>query len=512
MDAHRFDIRIAADNRLLVDIRDFVIPLNKITLLFGESGIGKSLIARSVYGLLDPEEFEITINNQPYEQYLESDETRTIRKKGFFVFQEPSSHLNPLLPLRTQLSEGSLSNAPDNREVLTELWKGTDETQIERLLDVYPKPHRPSGGEKQRMFLAMALTKIDLALSTTQENSHGYFVFDEPTGNLDNRSRDLFLSLLFSRFQKRRFTTLLITHDYSMISEVTRTHRRFIEHVSFRELRLHHGALSLKEFQPETYLGWLDLQRRERKANRSVERSNPLICVESDVEIFGRKLAISKDRAGTKPTPLEIFPGTMSYLKAPSGTGKTTLAKLMMGLIQDGRIRIDLQGESLTEKTPRSFWRERIWGKRIALAFQHADEALNPRSSVAEVFHGLPSRTKVTVEDIRSVLGELFDEELTDDFLGKKVANLSGGQKQRVNLLRSLFLDTDVLILDEPLNGLDLETTTRVLAMVREKLRGGKGILIISHNEEIFDAMIPEENVYYLIDKDAIAAEKRTSW
>ncbi len=498
MNTLRFDIRIATDDRTLVDIRDFQLPLNRITFLFGESGIGKSLIARAIYGLLDPDEFTITINDEPYKEYLKKPETQEIKKNSFYVFQEPSSHLNPLMPLETQIKEGSLAQAPDDREILDRLLEGSDADEVRKLLDVYPKPYRPSGGEKQRIFLVMALKKIDLMLGDGSVTTPHAFVFDEPTGSLDNHFRNIFLSLLFKRFQQQHFTSLLITHDYSMVSKVTRSYRSFAERVSFKELSLRNGKHALSDFQPETYIGWLDTQKKESASRIPTNESKPLLRVESGVEVFGQRLAISRDREGTQPSALEIFPGTIVYAKAPSGTGKTTLVKLMMGLIRGKNLHMALDGDTLTEHTSRSFWQKKIWGRKMTLVFQHADEALNPRATVMETFQGLPSEKRITREGVRQSLGELFDFEISDEFMDKQVSRLSGGQKQRLNLLRSLFLNTDILILDEPLNGLDFESTTRVLAMIREKQRAGKGILLISHNEEIFDALIPRDHIYHL--------------
>ncbi len=85
------------------------------------------------------------------------------------------------------------------------------------------------------------------------------------------------------------------------------------------------------------------------------------------------------------------------------------------------------------------------------------------------------------------------------------MARLSGGQKQKLNLLRGLFLETQLIILDEPLNGLDFDSTTRVLLMLRQRLRRGNAILVISHNEEIFDSQVREEDVYYLSEKHGVS-------
>jgi ABC-type glutathione transport system ATPase component len=494
-----FTIRIAAGSRNLVDIDRFGIRENAVTFLFGESGIGKSLISRALFGLLAPEEYEIRINNESYERYVCGPWPAAFQENGFFVFQEPSTHLNPLLTIASQLHEGSLANAPDESPILRQLWSGVDDKTIRGLLEVFPKPYRPSGGEKQRMLLAMAFKKMDMMLAGPQPERPSLFVFDEPTGSLDNHFRDLFLAMLFSRFRRRPFTVLLISHDYSMISHVQGTYADLTGGISYKELVSHSGTLALENFLPETYLDWLAKQHPDPPVRGAASHADPLVSVESRVEVFGRTLTITRDKNGMKEAPMQIKRGSMVYLKAPSGTGKTTIVKLMMGLVSGSRFRMTLGNSALTERTPREVWRQQIWGKRMTMVFQHADEALNPRSTVEETFAGLPSREKQTREHVVHTLRELFDpEDVTDEFMMKEVRLLSGGQKQRLNLLRGLFLDTDVLIVDEPLNGLDFVSTTKVIAMLHQKQQEGKGILLISHNEEIFDRQVPEENVYCL--------------
>jgi len=498
MPPERFDVRIASSDRTLVDIDGFAIPENRITFLFGESGIGKSLLTRALYGLLDPEEFQVVVNGEPYPSYLRRDETREWNKNGFFVFQEPSTHLNPLLTLRTQLDEGSLRASPDDSGILQRLWDAADTGEIDELLSVYPKPHRPSGGEKQRMFLVMALKKIDLFLKSNRAGDNSIFIFDEPTGSLDNHYRDVFLALLFNRFRVRPFTILLITHDYSMISQVARSHQDLMGLVSFKEMHLRSGRLLMEEFQPSVYLGWLDGQRNDAVGSQPAADAGPLLRVEGGMRVFGQDLAVSRDARGTDACPLDIHAGSLVYLKAPSGTGKTTMMKMIMGLIRGDHLRMELDGTTITERTPAKVWRDHLWGRKLTMVFQHADEALNPRSTVAEAFQGLPFRAEMTEQVIEGILSELFDFEITGEFLRRPVSALSGGQKQRLNLLRSLSLNTDILLLDEPVNGLDFESITRVLSMIRARQKSGKGILLVSHNEEIFDALVSPEHVYYL--------------
>ena len=491
-----FNITIAKHGRNLVQVSDFQIDENRIMFLFGESGIGKSLLAKAIYGILSSEEFDITINGESYDRYCSKSKTKEIQQNSFFMFQEPSSHFNPLLTIGSQLNEGSLINRLQHSDILQRLWETTDNNIIKKMLKVFPKPYRPSGGEKQRFLLTMAFLKIEILLEIMPENAKTLFVFDEPSGSLDNHFRDIFLSILFEKYQKRIFTALLITHDYSVISAVQNIGSKILKDISYKELVLKRKELKLNDFKPEHYTNWLKSQGVSKISGVPIRAKRSLLRVESGVEVFGRKLVLSKDKTGSS-CPLEINPFTMVYLKAPSGVGKTTFAKSIMGLIKVRHLKIFLNGILLTENTPKRFWQNRIWGKQMAITFQHADEALNQNSTVIGTLSGLPVK-KSTAEDINQMLRELFGDDVDDKFLNMKVKYLSGGQKQKLNFLRSLVLDTDILILDEPLNGLDFESIMKVLSMLKEKQKSGKGILLISHNEEIFDAIVPEESVYYL--------------
>ncbi|MFH0989438.1 MAG: ATP-binding cassette domain-containing protein [bacterium] len=493
MNERSCNIRISYGKRELVAIDDFRLAESSLNVLLGESGIGKSLIARAIAGLLDPDELDITMNRKPYSDYLQSSEAQEIRRNGFFVFQEPSSHLNPLMMLRNQLNEGSLAAAPDDSAMMERLWGKSSSTRFQDVLDVYPKPYRPSGGEKQRILSAMAFKKI----STLLEHPEGaLYVFDEPTGNLDDSLRNEFIDLLIETLRQRRITALLITHDYSMINRLTTAYPDFQKQIIFKELVLNRGQLNLRAFLPEEYLDWLE--SRKSKMLRMVKR-DPILKFESGAKIFGRRLMISRDPRGKDQAPLELRRGAMTYLKAPSGTGKTTVVKLMMGLLKPEKMKMSLNGREYTEKSSKKIWQQQLWGRELTMVFQHADEALNQNATVRDVFAGLPLPA-MDDEAIIRLLSEFFDEEADREFLGKRVAHLSGGQKQRLNLLRSLSLDTDVVILDEPLNGLDFAGAVKVITKIEERMcgDGGAAFLIISHNEEIFDALVPKDNLFYL--------------
>lgn len=490
-----YAVHVSVNRRSLVSIDKYSIRQAAITFLFGESGIGKSLINRTIYGLLPPDEFTYDVNGVSGEEYARAARTREILATGFFVFQEPSTHLHPLLTIGEQLREGSLAEDTHEQAILTELWAGALSSSPSELLTVYPKPFRPSGGEKQRILLAMAFKRIDRWTAGSVAGDPPLFVFDEPTGSLDNRFRDIVLAMLFQRYRTRPFTAVVISHDYSMVSTIRRDYADLSSSIDYKELRMKDEQLELTPFEPETYLRWL---RRQTVPAPKTTDAGIVGKVDSSISVFGRHLMVLQGANGGTPMPLVFRKGSMTYLKAPSGMGKTTLVKVMMGLLRADRFRMEFKGEVLTEKTPEAFWRDHIWGRSMTMVFQHADEALNQQSTVAGTFHGLPLRFPRTRSALTEFLEHLFPPDVIRDILDRKVSRLSGGQKQRLNLLRGLALQTDLLILDEPLNGLDFESSVRVLEMLRRRLDGGSAILVISHNEEIFDSQVRPDDVYYL--------------
>ncbi|HHJ53696.1 MAG TPA: ATP-binding cassette domain-containing protein [Caldithrix abyssi] len=447
----------------------------------------------------------IRINGLPNEQYVRAPRVTQFRRNGFFVFQEPSTHLNPRMPIIQQLQEGDLAAENDQQTILSGLWSEPPDSRnhsatrdlqrqelLHAVLHTYPSPFRPSGGEKQRILLAMALKKLHLVPPELET----LYVLDEPTGSLDDARRDVFLNMLFAEFQRRPFTILFITHDYSIISQMYRHFEHLIPETVFHELKRTSGRfVKMIAFAPDRYLKWI---AELKPVKSSVRKAKPVLRIDSDYRVFGRRLSLFRAGDSNQPASLELFPGQMAYLKAPSGLGKTTLVKSVMGFIKPDRLRAELCGFPVSEKTPANFWAKQIWGRRAGLVFQHADEALNPKSTVFQTFVGLPLKKRLTRDMLLSALQEIFEAKLSPSFLDQKVAHLSGGQKQRLNIMRTLIIDLELVILDEPFNGLDLSAVKKVLSIINRKRRNGTAFLVIAHNEEIFSRLIPEQSTYLL--------------
>ncbi len=484
-----FDVAVHTGGTVLARTDNMVIEPGKINFLFGESGIGKTLISKAVSGRLYSTDYRAVVNLQPYDQYLESARCRAMMRGGYYVFQEPSSHLYPLMPIEEQLQQGARADAAAVHEIAAYFWPDG----FEDLLAVYPQPNRPSGGEKQRLFLVMAFLRIRRFIADKALRD-SLFVFDEPTAYLDVSQRDRFLDYLLIHHRKKPFTAQIITHDYSVIGELKIAHPRDSVPVVFRELKRTESGLQNTLFDPQRYLEWIDVS--PVTAARA-DAAEPLLTVHSGFSIFNRRYAFLR-HDGLPAESLTIASGEMVYLKAPSGAGKTSVAKMICGLLPAKGLDLRIQEHRLIDATPTEYWKRCLWGRRLVMAFQHADEALNPNARVMDVFTSLSRKPRMNRRQILSHLQTLFDRPAAETLILKKIRYLSGGEKQRINLLRVLAVDAPLMIFDEPFNGLDFEATCRVTAWLEALQKTGKGILIISHNEAVIQRMVPDRFIYHL--------------
>jgi molybdate transport system ATP-binding protein len=147
------------------------------------------------------------------------------------------------------------------------------------------------------------------------------------------------------------------------------------------------------------------------------------------------------------PFMLEVsleFGAGATALYGPSGAGKTSVLELIAGLRTPQRGRIELHGRDVTDVPPRL--------RRVGYVPQ--DDALFPHMSVRQnVFYSRGLKPAAHVIDVLEI-GPLLD---------RSVKRLSGGERKRVALARALLSDPEVLLLDEPLSGVDVALRDRVL-------------------------------------------------
>jgi oligopeptide/dipeptide ABC transporter ATP-binding protein len=183
--------------------------------LVGESGSGKSLTALSIMGLLPSAASvaggQIMLGAEDLLRKTRADLVQTRGRRVAMVFQEPMTSLNPVMTIGRQLTEGMefhlrMGRAAAEARVL-ELLRLVGLTMPERRLRQYP--HQLSGGMRQRVMIAMALTcEPDLIIA------------DEPTTALDVSIQAQIIALLLDIKARLGTAILLITHDLGVVAEM----------------------------------------------------------------------------------------------------------------------------------------------------------------------------------------------------------------------------------------------------------------------------------------------------
>ena len=194
------------------------------------------------------------------------------------------------------------------------------------------------------------------------------------------------------------------------------------------------------------------------------------------VAIDIRNIALSFGTTSVlKDINLHIEPGEFFALLGPSGSGKSTLLRLIAGFNQHQRGELLIDGKDVTGTAP--------WLRNVGMVFQ--SYALWPHMTVAQnVAFGLEAR-KLPGAEIRKKVHEALELVDLTGLAERRPGQLSGGQQQRVAIARTLAIEPQVLLLDEPLSNLDakLRTQTRH-ELVELQRRLGLTTIFVTHDQE----------------------------
>lgn len=171
-----------------------------------------------------------------------------------------------------------------------------------------------------------------------------------------------------------------------------------------------------------------------------------------------------------------------------SGTGKTTLARILAGIepASFGRIKYrDRDLRSLDGAERRRFRR------RVQMVFQNPEGSLNPRKTIERSLHEVLRLTGMPKDKGTDlILDKLENVGLSSEVLDRFPSQLSGGQNQRVALARVLLLEPEFLILDEPTSALDISARAQLLQLLKSlQQTQNLGYAFISHEPEIIRFM-----------------------
>ena len=251
--------------------------------------------------------------------------------------------------------------------------------------------------------------------------------------------------------------------------------------------------LFFKPALDEVYKDLVELDKIKVKCNDNENLESNNIIFETKISI--NNLSFSYEKSAPQilnNVDFSIMKGSAVGLVGPSGAGKTTLADIIMGLLEpcDGKITVD--GKNIRDNI-------RSWQKQIGYVPQNiylSDDTI--RNNVA---FGIPEK-EIDDDKVWQALRKAQIEEFVknskeglDTCVGDRGVRLSGGQRQRIGIARALYNDPELLVLDEATSALDNETEEAVMQAI-ESLHGEKTMIIIAHRL----STIEKCDVVYCVD------------
>ncbi len=552
-----------------VDGVSFDIARGKTFALVGESGCGKSMTALSIMKLVPKPAGEI-VDGQILldgEDLCQMPEVamRILRGNRIsMIFQEPMTSLNPVMTIGDQIRETLEYHLRLNKKAAKisaiELLELVGIPDPEQRYSEYP--HQISGGMKQRVMIAMALSgEPDLLIA------------DEPTTALDVTIQAQILDLLRKLQKERGMAILLITHDLGIVAEMAdevavmyageiveqRDRAAFFakpQHPYSQKLL---SALPGKNKRGETLeviRGTVPPLNRPFTNCRFVNRCDSAwaLCEQSipswtALQMGGirchlqefpeRRIQLVHTPGGTQNTEgaapeerallqisnlkvhfpiqkgffkrvvgqvkavdgvsLKVDPGRTVALVGESGCGKTTTGKAILQLIPQSGGEILFEDEDLSRLSNTAL---RLRRRDFQIIFQDPYSSLNPRMLVGDIIKEGVKALKIEIENDTddAWLDELLAQVgLPADAKHRYPHEFSGGQRQRICIARVLAVRPKLIVCDEPTSALDVSVQAQVLNLLKElQATYGLAYLFITHDLSVVDYFAHEVAVMYL--------------
>lgn len=498
----------------------FSVFAGKTLAIVGESGSGKSVSSLSLMKLLPKEKAVFTsgrfildqslLADDRKEQVIEPDDTLLEKLRGrriAMIFQEPMTSLNPVMTCGKQVEEILIKHLRIPREKARlrslALFEEVKLPRAESMLDAYP--HQLSGGQRQRVMIAMAIACEPKLL-----------IADEPTTALDVTVQHEILQLLKQLQHKRGMGMIFITHDLGVVEEIAddilvMKKGQIVEYGKAGDV--------LQRPQHEYTRGLLQCRPRAEAKNlrlltvRDFEATpNPVAATRQQKQrsenIFLNVVGLSKTYQSTSlfnkntaevravdNVSFHIQKGETLGLVGESGCGKTTLSRMLLGLIPatQGKIEYSLSDGLTRDIVSLSAYELRNIRKEIQIIFQDPYSALNPKHTIA---YALTEPMKVhgiggTDDGRRQLALELLDKVgMMPQHIDRYPHEFSGGQRQRIVIARALACKPSFIICDESVSALDVSVQAQVLNLLNDlKQEFDLTYLFISHDLRVVHYM-----------------------
>ncbi|CAB3870528.1 ABC transporter ATP-binding protein [Achromobacter animicus] len=511
-----------------VDNLDFDVRPGRTLAIVGESGSGKSVTSMAIMRLTDYNGGRISTgqilfrdgDDREVDLTQASDEQmRAIRGNDIaMIFQEPMTSLNPVFTIGDQIAEAimlhqqlSRSAARQSARKLLEKVRLPD---AEQLLDRYP--HQLSGGMRQRVMIAMALSCQPRLL-----------IADEPTTALDVTIQAQILNTIRELQRDLGTAVIFITHDMGVVAEmaddvVVMLRGKKVEQGTVQDIfnapkhpytrallaavpRL--GSLTGRDLPlrtPQTVLEGDTLREvGETREQDTASYDEPVLRVDKlttrfDVghNLFGR---VTHRVHAVEQVSFDVYPGETLALVGESGSGKSTIGKTLQQLVAPTSGAVRYNGQDVFSMD--SAGRQRL-RQEIQYIFQDPYASLDPRKTVAfSIAEPIRTHGLLTGEDaIARRVGELLEQVgLKPEHATRYPHEFSGGQRQRVCIARALASNPKLIIADESVSALDVSIQAQILNLLMDLQKDrGLSYLFITHDMAVVEKVSHRVAVLYL--------------
>ena len=498
----------------------FEIAAGETVAIVGESGSGKSVSSLSLMRLVEYGGGEISGGRLMFDRgttgqvdlrNMTPKEMRSIRGCEIgMIFQEPMTSLNPVFTVRRQLTEGlrlhmGMSKAQANARAI-ELLRQVRIPEPERRLSQYP--HELSGGMRQRVVIAMALSCEPRLL-----------IADEPTTALDVTIQAEILGLINKLKTDNGTAVMFITHDMAVVAQMA---DRVV--VMFRGEKVEEGRIEdIFENPQHPYTKNLLAAVPKLGEMRGKPTPEPLSLIgQPEKTIIGtnaptdevlldvRNLTTRFDVKGgffrstvarvhaLENVSFSIKKGATLGLVGESGSGKSTCGRSILRLEKPQSGSIILDGTDILALDNRGLRDAR---RDMQMVFQDPFASLNPQMTLADqVAEPMRNYNLAQGSELMDRVGGLFDRvELPRAYMRRYPHELSGGQRQRIAIARALALNPKLLIADEAVSALDVSVQAQVLNLLLElQAELGISMLFISHDMAVVERVSHHVAVMYL--------------
>lgn len=475
------DLKLAlpagGDRPHAVDGVSFDLTAGKILCVVGESGSGKSMCAHALMGLL-PNNIATEAGEIMFEgrNLLTLDPNAWLALRGrriAMVFQEPMTALNPLMRIGDQIAEmfeaHDLLSPRERKQKAVALLREVGLPDPERTVRAYP--YQLSGGQRQRAMIAMALALEPAVL-----------VADEPTTALDVTTQAQILKLIRDLQHSRNMAVMFITHDFGVVADiadrvVVLQHGRIVEQGAASDVLGH----PQHPYTRALLAAVPSMQPPARSSLTDRDKAVEVVGLDKTYVSGGGWFQAARRVQAANNVSFDIFKGETLGLVGESGSGKSSVARLVVRLLEADRGTVRLGDTDLTGISGKALRNQR---RRIQMVFQDPFASLNPRRKVGNIItdgpiaHGIdPVVAQQRARDLLALVG------LNAGAMERFPHEFSGGQRQRIGIARALALEPEILVADEAVSALDVSVQAQVLNLLEDlKTRLGLSMLFITHD------------------------------